>query len=97
MDKPGNNFTHAPWSVDGCGIIDAEGFVVATVAISYHDDENESKRSANAQLIAAAPDLLEALKDIIYQYYNADGNLKLYDGPLDVDMAESAIRKASGR
>jgi hypothetical protein len=39
-----------------------EGYIdICELPFHHHDDENE----ANARLIAAAPDLLEALKDIV--------------------------------
>ncbi|WP_414455442.1 hypothetical protein [Enterobacter quasiroggenkampii] len=48
--------------------------------------------SVNAQLIAAAPDLLAALRLIIS--YHDDGNCELHSE--DVSMARAAISKALG-
>lgn len=50
----------------------------------------EQEQSANARLIAAAPDLMEALKNLLEAHYN--GNVIRSDC-LD---AEAAIAKASG-
>jgi len=62
----------------------AEGEVISICELpfAHHDDENE----ANARLIAAAPDLLEALKTIV-----ENGGI----GPEDMfHDARDAIRKA---
>ena len=52
-------------------------------------DRNDKRGTANARLIAAAPDLLTALKAIV------NGTEGIYDE--DRDAAERAIAKAEGR
>lgn len=61
----------------------------------YFPSENEAK--ANARLIAAAPDLLEALKSIA-EFWNRDHNEKALIGACwhAVETAEAAIAKAEG-
>jgi len=57
---------------------DADGFADAAVA------------RANARLIAAAPDLYEAIEDIIAHYYNGG------DGYVVMQQAKAALAKARG-
>lgn len=51
-------FTPGPWEAHGCEVV-GSGFIVATV--NWHSGHNHER--ANARLIAAAPDLYEALQD----------------------------------
>jgi hypothetical protein len=85
--------TPGEWSVfygtNGTVVLneDDEMIVSAHNAISGHSEQN-----ANARLIAAAPDLLAALKLIIS--YHDDGNCELHSE--DIAMARAAISKALG-
>lgn len=47
-----------PWYVDGAHIRDANGYALASVPHTLGDDSDR----ANAQLMAAAPDLVDALR-----------------------------------
>lgn len=53
-------FTPGPWKSDGCLVI-APGFILATV--NWHSGYEHGV--ANARLMAAAPDLYEALSDLV--------------------------------
>lgn len=87
--------TPGPWD---CGVVvnlrcidtDEFGFSIAWINTDNHNKIEEAK--ANARLIAAAPELLEALEEIVSA---ADG-----DGwsQLDADLrkARAAIAKATG-
>jgi hypothetical protein len=55
------------------------------------DKRKEAETMANARLIAAAPDLLEALERIL-----ADGDVRDILGKADMSKARSAIAKARG-
>lgn len=87
--------TAGPWEVDPLkqGILGdvstADGSqCVAQAQQVSGDDLKQSIRAANARLIAAAPDLLEALKDARYALYgNGPGNPKI----------DAAIAKAEGQ
>ena len=52
-------------------------------------DVDQRYQQANADLIAAAPELLEALQEIIGSGFYLSGDLH--------DMAEQAIKKSTGR
>jgi hypothetical protein len=67
------------------GVYDAEGWIVAEVAI----ENVEGCPHANARLIAAAPDLLEALEDCI-RALEVSGHLG------ELRVARAAIAKARG-
>ena len=49
--------------------------------------------TANARLIAAAPDLLEALKEVVSEYDNPDNGRTLRWA---IDEARAAIARATG-
>jgi hypothetical protein len=52
-----------------------------------------STAKANARLIAASPDLLEALEEICREYDPSDGSA---NGQMMFDIARAAIAKAKG-
>lgn len=96
--------TPGPWiaSKSGCGIVRA-GEVL--IAIAYdgqrpHEREvsgtNKQIEDANAYLIAAAPELLQALRDILaYSGIDPDADTRM--GLREVNAARAAIAKAEGR
>ena len=61
---------------------------ICELPFHHHDEENE----ANARLIAAAPDLLEALKEMLDSHEDACTGY----GEGAADKARSAIAKATG-
>lgn len=71
---------------------ESDNLVICELPFNHHDDENE----ANARLIAAAPELLEALKALIENvgscicYDESERECKAWA------MAEAAIAKAEG-
>lgn len=90
--------TPGPWNVDGIFICDDAGDrIVAEVPKMY--DENDL---ANARLIAAAPELLEALQGLVR--VNEEHNqsfIEVIGKPLNwkddyLEAARAAIRKALG-
>ncbi len=60
--------TPGPWSFytepqpNGCPIVGAKGLMIAQLAHSINYNDQAETAIANARLIAAAPELLEALK-----------------------------------
>jgi len=94
----------APWRINGVdyhdyGLIDAEGGEIMLLKAECEQDDH------NATLIAAAPDLLEALQgymsavsemnEAMKDGYNVQGAMSALIGW--EDMARAAISKALGR
>jgi len=87
----------APWRINGVdyhdyGLIDAEGGEIMLLKAECERDDH------NATLIAAAPDLLEALQNMIGAFDNPIARRKL---PSDfnseaIQSARAAISKALG-
>lgn len=85
--------TSGPWSING-NKIDGNGYHIVSVN-SHRTSEGE----ANARLISAAPELLEALEKFIeYEKLMDDENLAnaMFAYVEFADMARSSIAKATG-
>jgi hypothetical protein len=101
--------TPGPWtdeSGDGSkwGVFDADGRAVALAQqiVSLRVDVYQAERTANARLIAAAPDLLKHLRELveIVDAAISAGDWKVdgcCDPSLSLDWARAAIAKAEGR
>lgn len=90
--------TPGPWVIDEWSMtgINSESKHVALVNYSHHGLPNDvygDEHEANANLIAAAPELLQALQLIVS--YHDDGNEGLHRE--DLEMARKAIAKALGQ
>lgn len=87
--------TPGPWAVaegDGCFVVETDDMTVRFVCMGL-DAEGDR---ANACLIAAAPDLLEALRRVVNDWVAPDG-LPFEDGEMPaLDAARAAIAKATG-
>lgn len=79
-------FTKGPWWLSGKGTIRA-GESAWVAHCSWHNKE------ANAHLIAAAPDLYEALYEIFYYQGGADS---VVDDEYVMERAKAALAKARG-
>lgn len=82
--------TPGPWHVDGIHV-GSEAYIVARVEAF----EPRAEREANARLIAAAPELLAVVADLVATW---DGYDETGPEPLDalVEQARAAITKARG-
>ena len=91
--------TPGPW-IRGARLLDvcAGASVVATVACASSHPATEEQAHANARLIAAAPDLLEALIELQKKLHEAIRlDVKKHYSLMVADAAAStAIRKAKG-
>lgn len=101
--------TPGPWTGYPANIspnIEADGKCIAQV--NPHNGDSEERRTANARIIAAAPELLEALKSIVFYYKTLRGKVCLRDGYPDpaaiienmdhkIAQLEAVIAKAEGR
>lgn len=94
--------TPGPWEFDGDNAVMAEvGAHICTVSMGddfpcLEDDQRanaEAECKANANLIAAAPELLEALKALLDQLVGDE----FADDISSVVSARSAVSKAEGR
>ncbi len=98
-----NKFTHGTWNI-GDGIISSQrlaygGKYNVLIASTENNSVSLSEGKANARLIAAAPDLLEALEDMLNGWkYIRESHGDLYGVGWDraQDKAVSAIARARG-
>lgn len=96
-----NKYTPGPWHINTAGSGDGKGNIVideiyvyapesgaddVAVAADIADPLTGKPSEANARLIAAAPELLEALKDVMYWD----------NGKPEWEDARAAIAKAEG-
>ncbi len=82
--------TAGEWIDRGTNCVGTRWQLVASVYPM--EDENPEEHAANMRLIAAAPDLLEALKTLVehFEYYMGDNECR----PLE--NARAAIARATG-
>ena len=89
--------TPGPWEIkrhfDSCYryISAPEHIALAQVVWCVEEEERSPVCEANAHLIAAAPELLEALENLL-KVYEGEGGAQHHAG----DMARAAIAKAKG-
>ena len=91
-------YTPGPWEVDPkaqCRIREIQN--LDTVATTGCDGSHRDEWEANARLIAAAPDLLAALKDLIADVENVDSEANDWSQQVCVMNARAAIARAEGR
>jgi len=83
--------TPAPWEVNPRATRNVRhGNLTIANCSSSQDGSREEQEIANAKLIAAAPELLEALEELI-KVYERNGQLLSFD----VNIARKAIKKAT--
>lgn len=90
--QPATMHTPGPWTV-------ARIKTLSGVPMYLIEQErmSEDRQEANARLIAAAPDLLVALRDLLESIERAAANGLDTTGHIGVGDAFRAIRKAEGR
>lgn len=84
--------TPAPWYFSNEGVLRVRAKDDDEVVCSYAGYENCEREYANAKLIAAAPDLLEALQELVFLYEHDEGCREL----TEYKRAKAAISKALG-
>lgn len=92
--------TPGPWWTTDDGIRDSGGYIAHTNSVLTYERQDERyareivQREADKKLIAAAPDLLEALKDALSIFEFGDDD-KTVLAPKWVARARAAIAKAT--
>lgn len=102
-------YRETPWILDheddhGATWVPITNSAGRTIALVVNDDTqrplkvHERETEANARLIAAAPELLEALEDLarLAEAAMLEANRDWYDIDLELADARAAIRKARG-
>ena len=95
-----DKWTKGPWRVNKYGSVGAGEYgtqpIITTVEPFYGPDKKYGDHVANARLIAAAPDMLEALTALLMRL---DDNPELSEliGRVEIERARAAIAKAEGR
>lgn len=91
--------TPGPWHrTNGYAFIhNALGGEVAKITSSIDSDAQMEEHEANARLIAAAPELLDALKRMTEAAKDILGEPSTSEGYFDITEAEKLIAKAEGR
>lgn len=97
--------TPGPWRVTDCGVRAHGGYIAHTNSVMRYPDQEEryafevAQRDADKRLIAAAPDLLEALEDL---ESDIAGRFDMEDPSTNpgikfaIEAARAAIAKARG-
>lgn len=102
----GTKHTAGPWRIDGCEIRNpsgpndllishGNGDTFSPLIAQVHQDEGRLPARANAHLIAAAPDMLAALQELVSSYPTNAGMVQGNAGQIAaLDAAIAAIRAA---
>lgn len=94
--------TPGPWWVTDSGVRDAGGYICHTLKAQHYEGQDEryeretAERAANADLIAAAPDLLAQLRsarEFIAGFHGDDTQEGIQEM---LDAYDAAIAKAAG-
>ena len=90
--------TQGKWEINEYGILNADGMELGKVYFNDVDEDSLAESEANARLIAAAPELLDACKAII----EAKDEYPLQDprelcNAIDFEQIRDAIAKAEGK
>lgn len=84
--------TPGPWTGKDVGICRQDRAGLQLGFIMTHDENRVAECAANAHLIAAGPDLLEALQELVFLYEHGEGCREL----TEYKRAKAAISKAMG-
>ena len=93
--------TQGPWITDGWCVRSRARYVIAEInplhdeyarPLTQRAESMAAEARANLSLLAAAPELLAALRDFVAPY---DGNME--NAPTVVKLGRAAIAKAEGR
>ena len=94
--------TPGPWHIDtedgGARILDDDELIIAGI-YGFSAPDRDGQEDANARLIAAAPDLLAALKGLLESIQDVERETNTMYGTLDGALADAraAIAKAESK
>jgi len=93
-----SNQSQAPWRYLDYRVLDAKGDTI--ILIGRCEQIPHATAEANGHLVAAAPDLLEALK-VVLAYVESvagrtDGSRKVLQAKIDAKTIRAAIAKSKG-
>ena len=95
-----NKFTKGEWEIEHDNSAHGKHISVGPVVLYYpwNDKEAEQEAKANAALIAAAPEMLEALWCIneAFEYAKDDGRQHVLSSE-DMNLIKSALKSATKR
>ena len=101
-----NKHTPGPWWTTDHGIRDVGGYIAHTNSVQRYEGQDEryarevAQRDADKRLLAAAPDLLEALEALAGLYPSSEEMNESDDYSVTeidwVEIARAAIAKATG-
>lgn len=94
MTNDKGKHTPGPWEVSKNGVYVVSRFAhfnICRIKSELHDDSITEISTANARLIAAAPDLLAALRDMLNNFGGNDNETPF------IVQARAAIAKAEGK
>lgn len=99
----GGGHTPGPWWVEPSGVRDRGGYICHTNPATRYEGQDErfaketAERAANKNLIAAAPELLEALSLLLHEVdESAIAGATDYGWPAAVQKSRAAIAAATG-
>ena len=97
-----SEYTKGPWTRNYGNYVyqgkdsASKGRLIAVCEPTTRTQEDWDQVFANARLIAAAPELLEALQTLVVVCIHASGSMDYNYGEFDLKAAEAAILKARG-
>lgn len=88
--------TPGPWKLAGHSIVtDDDAYCIAVIEDDGGCEVDPDEQEANARLIASAPALLDALKNLLFAVENADETGYVTEhGFIDLDAINAAARSA---
>jgi len=90
-----SKYTPGPWRTTGLNVRSGDALVAVVVDQWAYEKTPEPEKNANARLIAAAPDLLEALKTMVRAFHTYAPKTEGAEYNCVID-ARAIIAKATG-
>jgi len=96
QSRPVGRHTPGPWSIEPFDRLDKQITILEPRVLVDFDDVDQVEAEANARLIAAAPDMLAALRETVLQWqHRADKFGETGTGAAVLARVNAAISKAT--